>query len=286
MTAEELVPRATLVSRYAATLGSRYSLAADELIVGRAQDAGLVLDNSSVSRHHARLSWTGSTYVLEDLESTNGTWMNDRRLTDPGSLSNGDVIRFGDVPFVFSTDASATMTIISAPASSLATILFTDLESSTALRRKLGDGRMQELVRVHNEIVRAALGEHGGREIKHTGDGIMATFAAVSGALDCSIAIQRGVAAHVAEHPDSPLAVYIGLNAGEPIAEDDDLFGTSVDLAARLVDHAEPGQIIVSDVVRQLAAGKDFLFSDLGETELRGFEDPVRLWELRWRERE
>ncbi|MCH8855022.1 MAG: adenylate/guanylate cyclase domain-containing protein, partial [Proteobacteria bacterium] len=63
-----------------------------------------------------------------------------------------------------------------------------------------------------------------------------------------------------------------------------DLFGTSVDLAARICDHAEPGQIIASDVVRQLAAGKDFLFADLGETELRGFEDPVRLYELRWRD--
>ena len=74
------------------------------------------------------------------------------------------------------------------------------------------------------------------------------------------------------------------MNAGEPIAEEDDLFGTSVDLAKRICDQAEPGEILVSDVVRQLAAGKDFLFSDLGETELRGFEDPVKLWELRWQE--
>ena len=69
---------------------------------------------------------------------------------------------------------------------------------------------------------------------------------------------------------------------GEPIAEGVDLFGTSVDLAARLVDHAQPGQIVVADVVHQLAAGKQFLFSDLGETALRGCEDAVKLWELRW----
>ena len=74
------------------------------------------------------------------------------------------------------------------------------------------------------------------------------------------------------------------LNAGEPIAEDDDLFGTSINLAARICDHAEAGQIVAADVVRQLAAGKDFLFSDPGETELRGFEDPVKLWELRWQQ--
>ncbi len=107
-------------------------------------------------------------------------------------------------------------------------------------------------------------------------------LAALPPALDAAIAIQRGVAQHREANPDSPLAVYVGLNAGEPIAEDDDLFGTSINLAARICDHAKAGQIVAADVVRQLAAGKDFLFSDLGETELRGFEDPVKLWELRW----
>ncbi len=164
-----------------------------------------------------------------------------------------------------------------------ATILFTDIEGSTTLADRHGDVAAQETRRTHNEIVRAALSANNGNEIKHTGDGIMASFTTASSALDAAIAIQRGVADHKEEHPESPLGVYVGLNAGEPIAEEDDLFGTSVDLAARLVDHAQPGQIIASDVVRQLAAGKDFLFADLGETELRGFEDPIKLWELRWR---
>ena len=78
----------------------------------------------------------------------------------------------------------------------------------------------------------------------------------------------------------------IGLNAGEPVAEEDDLFGTAVQFAARICNHAEPGQILTSDVVRQLVAGKQFLFSDRGEVALRGFEDPVRLYEVRWREDE
>jgi class 3 adenylate cyclase len=164
------------------------------------------------------------------------------------------------------------------------TILFTDMEGSTTLANRLGDAGAQEVKRTHNGIVRAALSANAGSEVKHTGDGIMASFSTASSGLDAAIAIQRGVAAHKEEHPDSPLAVYVGINAGEPIAEEDDLFGTSINLAARLVDHAGPGQIIASDVVRQLAAGKDFLFSDLGETELRGFEDPVKLWELRWQD--
>ena len=112
----------------------------------------------------------------------------------------------------------------------------------------------------------------------------MASFATASAALESAIAIQRGVAAHKEANPKSPLGVYVGLNAGEPIAEEDDLYGTSVNLAARICDHAEAGQIVASNVVRELAAGKDFLFADLGETELRGFEDPIKLWELRWEE--
>jgi adenylate cyclase len=75
----------------------------------------------------------------------------------------------------------------------------------------------------------------------------------------------------------------VGLNAGEPIAEDGDLFGASVIAAARIAARASGGQVYVADVVRQLAAGKGFLFSDTGEHDLKGLEDPVRLWELSWR---
>jgi len=79
--------------------------------------------------------------------------------------------------------------------------------------------------------------------------------------------------------------VRVGLNAGEPIAEDEDLFGTAVNLAARICGHAEAGQILASDVVRQLVAGKDFLFADRGEASLKGFDEPVRLYEVRWEEK-
>ncbi len=171
--------------------------------------------------------------------------------------------------------------------SGLITILFTDMQSSTALRRKLGDAKVQELVRAHNQIVRDALKTSGGREIKHTGDGIMASFSTATSALRCGIDIQRGVATHVEEHPGAQLGVYVGLNAGEPIAENGpdgraDLFGTSVDLARRICDHAEPGQILASNVVRELSEGKGFLFGDIGDVVPKGFEQPVRLYEVKW----
>jgi len=182
----------------------------------------------------------------------------------------------------FIGDGEQMPTASKTPTGDTHTILFTDMEGSTTLADRLGDDAAQAIRRTHNDIVRAALSANGGSEIKHTGDGIMASFTTASSALDCAIAIQRGVAAHKDQQPDSPLSVYIGLNAGEPIAEDDDLFGTSINLAARICDRAEAGQIIAANVVRELAAGKQFLFADLGETELRGFEDPVKLWELRW----
>ena len=138
----------------------------------------------------------------------------------------------------------------------------------------------------NDRIVRESLGAFRGKEVKHTGDGIMAAFGMASHGLDCSIKIQRDIATYNVEHTDYPLSVYIGLNAGEPIAEDDDLFGTSVDLAARICDFADPGQILTSDVVRQLVAGKHYLFADHGHSDIRGMEEPIRLWEVRWQEPE
>jgi class 3 adenylate cyclase len=168
--------------------------------------------------------------------------------------------------------------------SGLVTILFTDVEGSTALTQRLGDAKAQEVVRTHNRIVRDALRAHSGSEIKHTGDGIMASFTSASGALECAIDIQRALAQHNESNPDMPIRVRIGLNAGEPVAEEKDLFGTAVQLAARITAKAEGEEILVSDTLRGLVAGKGFLFSDRGDVALRGFEDPVRLFEVRWRE--
>ena len=95
--------------------------------------------------------------------------------------------------------------------------------------------------------------------------------------------MQRAFAEHN-EPAEEPIRMRVGLNAGEPKAEDDDLIGTTVNLAARICTHAEAVQILAPIVVRELAAGKQFMFADLGETELRGFQDPVRLFEVRWRE--
>jgi len=167
------------------------------------------------------------------------------------------------------------------------TVLFSDVEGSTALTERVGDAKAREVLRRHEGIVREALRAHGGSEVKTMGDGFMASFPSATRALECAIAMQRAFAAHnaaQAEPVEAALRVRIGLNAGEPIAEDEDLFGTAVILAARIAAKAEGGEILVANVVRELAAGKGFLFSDRGEVALRGFEEPVRLYEVRWRE--
>jgi class 3 adenylate cyclase/pimeloyl-ACP methyl ester carboxylesterase len=167
------------------------------------------------------------------------------------------------------------------------TILFTDVEGSTALTERLGDAKARAVLRNHERTVREALRAHGGAEVKAMGDGFMASFSSATRALECAIAMQRAFAeynAGVGAHRDAPLNIRIGLNAGEPIAEDEDLFGTAVNMAARIAAQAKGKEIMVSDVVRQLVAGKGFSFADRGEVALRGFEGPVRLYEVRWEE--
>ena len=187
----------------------------------------------------------------------------------------------GDIPDL--TEPASVHTATPPDAATFRTILFSDVEGSTTLTQRLGDAKARELLREHERMVREALKAHGGSEVKTMGDGFMASFSSATKALECAIAMQRAFAEHN-ESAEEPIKVRIGLNAGEPIAEDKDLFGTAVNLAARICSQAEAGQILAPIVVRELAAGKQFMFADLGETELRGFEDPVRLYELRWRE--
>jgi len=160
------------------------------------------------------------------------------------------------------------------------TILFTDIEAHTAMMQRLGDARGREVLREHERISREALKAHGGTEVKTIGDSFMASFPSAQKAVECAIALQRAFAA--ADCAGERLRVRVGINAGEPIAEDDDLFGSSVILASRTKEKAAGGEIFVTDVVRQLVAGKGFAFADRGEMEMKGFEEPVRLFEVRW----
>jgi class 3 adenylate cyclase len=169
---------------------------------------------------------------------------------------------------------------------SFRTVLFTDLVGHTEMMSRLGDERGRAVLREHEAITREVLKAHGGTEVKTMGDGFMASFGSVTRAVECAIALQRAMDernSHLA--PDtSHLHVRVGLNAGEPIEEDGDLFGATVILASRIAAKAEGGEILVADTVRGLCSGKGFLFSGRGEFVAKGFEEPVRVYEVRWRE--
>lgn len=150
-------------------------------------------------------------------------------------------------------------------------IMFTDLKDSTRMTNLHGDAKALHLLHVHNALTRNSLNAHQGREVKHTGDGIMASFASAPDAVACAIAIQRAFAAYNQENPETPLQLRIGLSAGEPIEERGDLFGKAVQLAARLCAHAEPAQILMDQMVLDQCSDKRLPFTDLGEVTPKGF---------------
>jgi class 3 adenylate cyclase len=162
------------------------------------------------------------------------------------------------------------------------TILFTDMVESTALTQSMGDEAAMLLLDVHNAVVRNALDNLGGREVKHTGDGIMASFVSAAAAVKCATQIQRDLARHAENQHDRPVKVRIGAAAGEPVEQHDDLFGCTVQLAARLCSHASPEQILVSNAIAELCLGKGFSFQDIGEVALKGFDRPVRAHAVQW----
>jgi class 3 adenylate cyclase/predicted esterase len=157
-------------------------------------------------------------------------------------------------------------------------ILFTDLVGHTEMMSRLGDDAGRAVLREHERLTREVLDAHGGTEVKTMGDGFMASFTSVTQTVECAIALQQAFASRDGE----PLAVRVGINAGEPIEEDGDLFGATVILAARIAAKADGGEILVADTVRGLCTGKGFLFSDRGEFVAKGMEEPVRVYEVSW----
>ena len=159
------------------------------------------------------------------------------------------------------------------------TILFTDLQGSTSLLREVGEDAYMGLLAEHDLIIRRSLVAWQGREVKHTGDGVMASFEEVSKALGCSLAIQSGFETRMSDGATRELRVRIGMAAGEPVDHNDDLFGSTVNLASRICDAARPGHILAADLVQAMGIEQGFCFGAAQDLELKGF-GPVRVFEL------
>ena len=167
------------------------------------------------------------------------------------------------------------------PDPAIRTILFTDIVESTALTQSIGDEAAMKMLKLHNTIVRDALADSGGREVKHTGDGIMASFVSAAAAVKCASQVQRELAGHE-KNRDRVVKLRIGAAAGEPVEDHNDLFGCTVQLAARLCAQAVPEQILVTNAVVELCLGKRFVFEDVGELPLKGFDRPIRAHAVVW----
>ncbi len=164
-----------------------------------------------------------------------------------------------------------------------ATILVTDLVGSTELRVRLGEERADELRRIHDGLIAAAVLGHEGTVVKGLGDGALAMFQSASDAVAAAIAIQQGAYAHTRSTPDASLDIRIGISAGDVTLEDNDCFGTPVVEAARLCAAAIGGQILAADLVRALARGRGgHSFTSGGERELKGLPERVPVAIVGW----
>lgn len=156
-------------------------------------------------------------------------------------------------------------------------IMFTDMVGSTEMTTQLGDTMAVELLRAHDAIIRRCLEQYGGGEVKHLGDGIMASFDDVPASVASAIKIQEKLASYN-NNSETPIRVRIGIHAGEPIEERDDLFGSAVQLAARICDIAQADAILVSREVKDACTGADLTFAPTGSEMLKGFSQPVQLF--------
>jgi class 3 adenylate cyclase len=159
-------------------------------------------------------------------------------------------------------------------------ILFTDIVGSTAMTSRLGDRMATEIIRAHDSVVHRCLSQSCGREVKHTGDGIMATFASSITAVDCAMSIQQEFKRYNHNNPE-PIHVRIGLDCGEPVEDSNDLFGSTVQLAARLCATASIDQILVSEnIFREYGAAEPFAHAT--RRRLKGFSKPALVFRCDW----
>jgi class 3 adenylate cyclase len=165
------------------------------------------------------------------------------------------------------------------------TVLFTDIEGSTAMAHDLGNEAALRIMRDHNSVVRNCIQRNSGFEVKTQGDGFMVAFASAASAIFCAVDIQRSMAEHNRRQPGSDILVRIGVNAGDTLRHEEDFFGVAVNLAARIAARARGGQILVSGLVRGLAGPvPGITYVPRGRIEARGFAYRFRLYEVLWEE--
>ncbi|MGI9604347.1 MAG: adenylate/guanylate cyclase domain-containing protein [Acidimicrobiales bacterium] len=282
------------------------------LVIGRECD-GLLLTDTQISRRHLELRPVRDGLEVTDLGSTNGTFIGQERMEGSRRVEVTDEVRLGNVVIrlldkteqpaaaagtTLSTDGARTSIhtvaeLVTANRPVVAdgehrhgtiTIVFSDIEDSTARMNQVGDERWFDLLGGHNDLVRSAVGRYGGTEVKNQGDGFMLTFPSARRALQAMAHVQRSLLAEATAEPDRAIRVRMGMHTGEVIVDDDgDMFGQHVNLAARIGAQAEGGEILVSALTRAiLETRREFEFDSPRIEDLKGLSGTHTLHPVRW----
>jgi class 3 adenylate cyclase len=259
-------------------------------VIGRlASRSDLVVNDPWVSSAHLLITEKDGELTVEDLGSSNGTFMEGEKLPphEPRPLTPDQSVNIGSSLLTISEQNSWEMTRVSAPVYKprYVGVLYTDIVNSTVMTAKLGPERGTELLEWHNQMFRERFKRYGGRESKFTGDGFEAVFTSVTDALGCAAACQRALARRNQQDPRGfKLEVRMGVNGGEAPASGKRVFGMPLILAARVMALANAAQVLVPAHVAGITAGSLLPFTPIGPRQLKGLEDPVELMEFLWQQ--
>ena len=286
----------------------RYSRTFDApIVVGRSPDCDIQLVDAEVSRRHAEFWADGSSITIRDLGSTNGCVVQGRKLQGDeivvptsvlvlvgpyvlslsvaGATSNATQIAEsapGSTPVAGESSQEPSRAAVAAAPAGTQTVMFSDIDDSTLLTNQLGDRRWMEVLHEHNAIVRRCIDEHSGYEVKTIGDEFMVSFQSAIDAVQCAVAIQ-GAFTERNETADVRLQVQIGLHTGEPVVEDGDLYGGHINFAARIAGQADGGEIVISELLRQLIEPSGaFIISEREAVTLKGLDGSFVLHNVQW----
>ncbi|MGH2378841.1 MAG: FHA domain-containing protein [Candidatus Limnocylindria bacterium] len=263
--------------------GRMHPLGEQPLTIGRAAESDVVVMSAEASRRHARITWDGDRHVVEDLGTKNGTFVNGTRVGEPTALREGDEVGVPGLLLLYRSSEETMVFPARQPRAGTLTFLFSDLRDFTRYAETQGDDAAARLVVEYRGIVRREIARAEGAEVKTEGDSFFVVFQGARAALDCAIAILQELDRRAAAGLE-PIAVGIGLHAGEAVVHDNNYVGAAVNLASRLTGQARAGEILISEVVRSLLRTSGL--PPLAEREglmLKGVDDPPRVYSVQWR---
>jgi class 3 adenylate cyclase len=293
---------------------AEYELGEHPMVLGRDASCDIPIPSQYVSRRHCQIEPTADGFDIVDLGGRNPVFVNGEAISGRRTLRGGDTVTIADVSIdITGGDAVSTGTVVFTPQTAAAnplnarrppstpgqgiqglwssqqlapgatvTIMFTDLERSTSMVTNLGEREAYRVTSLHNQILREQFETYRGIEAKRMGDGFLVLFASARDALNAAIAIQRKLLATAAE-PHGPIRVRIGIHIGEVLWDENDIFGASVNFAARVMSEAQAGEILISALLREvIAPSGEFTFGEERIVPLKGFRGLHKLTTLEW----